>query len=160
MKIKEQDEQRMVVGGSFGNKVIIDKLTQNITVDSGFLFFRRQRVIPFSDVRNIVIDYEQKVSEKRAHDAWKVSINNVGKKLKIDHTRNKASMFHLASEISSFIGTELVDNSAIVRLFDKAERLFVKVFRKGEQARRKEAIESSRRRIQELRDGRNKGGEP
>ncbi len=163
MRIKEQDERRIVMTAGFFEKIEIDKMTMTINMRTMSTLFRK-RVIPFSDVRTVVIDYEAeaKTSGYAAGarvDAWKVSIDIAGKKFKIDRTRNKENMFHLASEISSFIGTELVDNSAIpeislVRIFEKVEGLFVKVLRKEEharrQARREEAKESSKRRMQEL----------
>lgn len=42
-------------------------------------------------------------------DTWEIYLVGVGE---IDHARNRAKMLHLASEISKFIGRELVDNSA------------------------------------------------
>lgn len=120
-----------------GNRVVIDRSTQAITMGKRpFLLIHRQRVIPFSNVGSVVIEYEPITSgggqySTTARDAWKVSIDIVGKKLKIDHTTNKANMFHLASDISSFIGTELVDNSAkpefsFAGLFHKVKGFFRK----------------------------------
>lgn len=101
-----------------GTKVVIDRFAQTITTNKrSFLLVSRQRVIPFSDVRTVVIDYEQKTYPGGFHgggttrDAWKVYLDTA-KKTEIDHKANKANMLHLASEISKFIGTELVDNSA------------------------------------------------
>ena len=143
-----------VLGQLLGNRIVLDKGTQSITIEKRhFLLIRTRRVIPFSDVGTVVIDYEAEITSYRtggSRDAWRVSIDIVGKKLSIDRTSNKANMFDLASEISSFIGTEQVDNSAkpemlLVRLFDK-------VFRKGKLARREEARESYRRLKQDAED--------
>ncbi len=101
-----------------GRKIVIDKFAQTIiTKERTFLLISRQRVIPFLDVRSVVIDYERKIYQGGmmggggSADAWRVYIDT-DKKTKIDHKRNKTNMLHLASEISKFIGTELVDNSA------------------------------------------------
>jgi len=153
-----------ILGLLIGNRVILKKATQTITFEKRhFLMISTRRVIPFSEVRSVVIDYEAEASSRRRLsgqvDAWKVSINIIGEKLKIDRTTNKENMVHLASEISSFIGTEQVDKSMkpdmlLVSFIKKAEELFVKVFRKGEHTRRQvrmeKAEESSNRRIQEL----------
>ncbi len=102
-----------------GMRIVIDKPTQTVMIMDRSLFLTsRQRTIPFSEVQNVVLDYEAESSgggEIRTttwHDAWKVSLDIGDKKLKIDYTTNEAKMFHLASDISSFIGTELEDNSA------------------------------------------------
>ena len=106
-----------ILGELSGHKIIIDKLTKSITLKKQhFLLIYRERVVPFSIVRNVVIDYEPHTtasgpSGTTHHNAWKVSLD-IGKKLKIDRTTNEANMFRLASEISKFIGRELVDNSA------------------------------------------------
>ena len=101
-----------------GAKIVIDKLTQTVTISRpSFFLVSRQRVIPFSDVRSVVIDYKTLTSGggdtvATWQDAWKVSLDISGKRFKIDHRTKKADMFYLASGISEFIGRELVDNSA------------------------------------------------
>ena len=94
MKIKEQDEQHMVLGGSFGNKTVIDKLTQNITMYRGFLFFHRKRVIPFSAVTNIEVNRQVRKRDLNKWDmyasgsnwrwevTWYLSLDDVGKIIK------------------------------------------------------------------------------
>ncbi len=124
-----------------GTRIVIDKLTQTVTISKrSFFLASRQRVILFSDIRSVVIDYEQQTSGGGAgsphgvstsYDAWKVSLD-IGEKVEIDDTTNKANMLHLASEISRFIGRELVDNSA------KPENSFTGLFRKVKGFFRKE----------------------
>jgi hypothetical protein len=102
-----------------GRKIVIDKFAQTTKIEERTLLLKsRQRVIHFSDVRSVVIHYEQKKylgggvmgGGGWASDAWKVYLDNA-KKDEIDHKTNKANMLHLTSEISKFIGTEIVDNS-------------------------------------------------
>lgn len=118
-----------ILGRLMDTMIVIDKSTQTVTIrERSFFLASRQHIIPFSDVRGVVIDYEQKESDggsggPTSHDAWKVSLDIGGKRSEIDHTTKKADMFYLASEISRFIGTELVDNSA------KPESLFRRFFR-------------------------------
>jgi len=120
----------LILRGFLGSKIFIDKPTQTVTINKrSFFLASRQRVIPFSDVENVVIDYEQKTSMSGPHggttsyDAWKVSLD-IGEKVEIKNTTKKANMLYLASEISRFIGRELVDNSA------KPESSFTGLFRK------------------------------
>ena len=99
-------------------KTVLDKPSQTvIRRKPSIFFFRRQRVIPFSNVSNVAIDYDPEVAgtsgvEIWRDDAWKVSLVTGRKKFEIAHTMNKADMLHLANEISKFIEKELVDNSA------------------------------------------------
>ena len=111
MKIKEQNEQRMVLEGPFGNKIVIDKISQNIVIKTElFLFIRTERIIPFTAVTSVTFDYIM-VYSRHGKDTWKVSIDLVGEKGKIDRTSNRRDIFYLARQISKFIGKELVDNS-------------------------------------------------
>ncbi len=103
---------RAVLSGN----IVIDKSTTTITISKYSLFLtNRSRVIPFSEVRNVRIDYRPLtyVSEygRSSRDAWDVSLN-IGEKVEIKTTTKKAKMLQLASDISKFISTELVDNSA------------------------------------------------
>ena len=119
------------LGGVFGilsfvrilraTRIVLDKPSQTVIVRKPSLFLvRRQRVIPFSYVGSIGIDYAPEVSGgggpygggTTSEDVWKVSLDIGGSKTEVAHTTNKGDMLHLASEISKFIGRELVDNSA------------------------------------------------
>lgn len=118
-------------------RVALDKPTQTVTIRKPSLFLvRRQRVIPFSYVSSVVIDYDPQPSGGHPQtgttwqDAWKVSLN-IGEKFEIAHTTDKEDMFYLASEIRRFIGRELVDNSAkpevsLQRFFSKVKGFFRK----------------------------------
>ena len=101
-----------------GNRIVLDKPTQTVTIrEPSPLLVRKQRVVPFSNVSSVVIDYERWLAGGGAAvviwhvDVWKVSLD-IGEKFEIAHTVNEANMLHLANEISRFIGRELVDNSA------------------------------------------------
>lgn len=105
------------LGKIIGTKFVVDKLTQSVGIhERRFLFIHRQRVIPFRDITSVDIDYRKKWGVWGAQalvrrSAWQVSLNVAGEKLKIDHTTNKADMHNLVSEVSNFMGKELVDNS-------------------------------------------------
>jgi len=107
------------LGEIIGTKFVVDKLTQSVGIhERRFLFIHRQRVIPFRDITSVDIDYRKKWGAWGAQalvrrSAWQVSLNVAGEKLKIDHTTNKADMHNLVSEVSNFMGKELVDNSEI-----------------------------------------------
>ena len=107
------------LGKIFGTKFVVDKLAQTVGIhERCFLLIHRQRVIPFQDITSVDIDYKKKwglwgSQALVRRSAWQVSLNVGGEKLKIDHTTNKANMCNLASEVSIFMGKELVDNSEI-----------------------------------------------
>jgi len=110
----------LILRAVLSGKIVINKSTKTITINKrSFFLTSRQRVIPFSEVRNVVIDYLKITSSSggpygggtTSRDAWKVSLD-IGGKVEIKHTTKKANMLHLASELSKFIGVELVDNSA------------------------------------------------
>ena len=69
-------------------RIVLDKPTQTVTVRklSPFFLVSRKRVIPFSDVKSVVIVYAPEESGGGEHstgssrDAWKVSLNIDGKK--------------------------------------------------------------------------------
>lgn len=117
-------------------RVVLDKPTQTVTIRKPSLFLvSRRRIIPFSYVRSVVIDYKPQVSgsgeSSTLERAWKVSLNIGSEKFEIAHTTEKADMYYLASEISTFIGRELVDNSAgpeisFQRFFHKVKGFFRK----------------------------------
>lgn len=95
-------------------RIVLDKPTQTVTIRKPSLFLvSRQRVIPFSYVRSVVIDYAPEVIVSNLYritmsqNSWKVSLNIGGNKFEIAHTTNKADMLYLASEISRFMGKEL-----------------------------------------------------
>ena len=117
-----------------GPRIVLDKPTKTVTISyRSFLFARRQHDIPFSDVRSVVIDYEENTGQDvtQSNDTWEVSLD-IGKKLRIDSTGNKADMLYLANNIGRFIGIELEDKSAKPK--DSSTGLFRKVkafFRKG-----------------------------
>ncbi len=65
-----------------------------------------------------------------SRDAWKVSLD-IGEKVKIKHTTKKENMLNLATEISKFIGSELLDNStkpetSFGQFFSKVKGFFSK----------------------------------
>lgn len=118
-----------------GRKVAIAKLTQSITLDERrFLLMRRQHIILFSAVMSVDVDKKNiwffdilaiienfpslirgmsfsAYPAKSKYDAWQVSLNIGGEKVKIDRTTNARNMVNLANKVSQFIGKELVDKS-------------------------------------------------
>jgi len=95
-----------------GNKVIIDKLTGSIRLSRRYLLLiERRRVISLSSTEKVTVNYSPIVTQQHRTDAWKVSLSG-HEWVNIEHSRNKANMLYLASEISRFIGKELIDNSA------------------------------------------------
>ena len=111
-----------VLGELIGRKIVIDKLAESIITERRYLsFIRRRRIITFSNVYNVVIDYEKirysagggtTGSIGKSSDAWKVSLNTHAGKLEIDHKKNREDMLYLAEGISRFMGKELIDYSA------------------------------------------------
>ena len=121
------------LGNPQDRKVTIDKLTANISVEERrFLLILRRRIIAFSDVTSVNLDkkdiwffnifavvenshdlpWHKGQLRHLKNDAWQVSLNVDGKKVRIDHTPNKEDMWSIASGISRFMGKELVDNWA------------------------------------------------
>ena len=104
------------VGITF-NKVVVDKVIETISIRRTRFFFWR-RVIPLSDVMSVDVDYTQKLVTSGFpgwsgwRDAWSVSLYCSGKRIRIDHTTNKANMVNLANNVSEFIGKKLLDKSA------------------------------------------------
>ena len=114
-------------------RIVLDKITQTVTISKPSLFLaRRYRVIPFSYVSSVVIDCWLVTSgDSMAEAELKVSLNIGGEKFEIAQTTNNVSMRHLASEISTFTGKELIDNSAkpeisFQRFFHKVKGFFRK----------------------------------
>jgi len=97
-------------GHSVGKKTIIDKPSQSIAVETRpFLLFKRQHSISCSAVVSVVIDYEL-IRGRGAHDSWEVSLNTIGDKVSINHSRNREEMYALAHGISNYIGKEVEVN--------------------------------------------------
>jgi len=103
-------------------RIAIDKLAQTVTISNrSFFLVSRQRVIPFSAVRSVRINYEQRAVRSgggfsaygggtKKFDTWEVFIGPH----KIDLSKNREKMLHLASEISKFIGRELVGSNVVI----------------------------------------------
>ena len=110
MKIKEQNEQHMVLKGGFVNKVVLDKVNQNVNIESLF----GQQVIPFSEVTRVQFDYITQLSGQQGFpkDNWRVSIIHGGRLTKIDQSGDRRETYDLGRRISDFIGAEFMDNSA------------------------------------------------
>lgn len=116
-------------------KVVIDKLTGDITVNRRYLLLiNRQRIIPLSTVSSI--DFNKKVIwffnipallenlylilkirfsrfgfvDSFSYDAWLVSFNIGDEKVKIDHSVDRGNSHYLANEISNLTGKKLVVN--------------------------------------------------
>jgi len=122
MEIKEQDSQRMVISPTFleqlspiCTKVVIDKLTQTITVERRYFWLiNRKHVIPFSRVGVGSITVERRTVATMPESGvnyyfWKVlliyGVPRVGvKKLIIAGSRNEEEMRRLADKIGRFIG--------------------------------------------------------
>ena len=103
-------------------KIVIDKPSQTVTIE--------RRLIPFSDVRSVVIKDKTKViiASEGMVSGWYVSLYTSNKQFRIDFSKDKGHLRSLANEISSFIGKELIDEStresadeAIYRLFNKRD---------------------------------------
>lgn len=123
------------VGQLVGNRIVLDKATQSITIEKRrLLLIRTRRVIPFSTVQNVDVGHKlQKRGEPNYVDSggahgdpdwhwektWQLSIDAGSNKVEIDLTREsisqkgrigpdtvEADMWHLVSEIRRFIGTE------------------------------------------------------
>jgi len=102
-RIKAQDPYHFVImptlierllGISVAEKIAIDKLAESITVESRYLLLiHRQRVIPFSAVRSVVIDYKYvSSSQGGGRDFWTVSLNTHNKKVQIGSGSNEDDM--------------------------------------------------------------------
>ena len=110
MKIKEKDEQHIVIPGVSAH-IIIDKPSQTVTVRQRFLFWnRRERFIPFSAVTGVTMDqklHSSSPDHPLGNETWKVSIDIGGKKLKIDEGSNSTNMLELAEKISLLMDKKL-----------------------------------------------------
>lgn len=96
-----------------GDTIILDKPTQTVTMRKPSLYlFTRQHIILFSQVSSVALDYEEGWHQEADYDLWRVSLNIGGGKSEITQASEEADMYTLAKEISTFIGKELVDNSA------------------------------------------------
>ena len=90
-KIKAQDPYHFVIMPTLieqlsgVGKIVIDKLTESITVERRYLLWiRTQRFIPFSTIRSVVIDYKYiSNSQGEGRDRWSVSLNDYDKKVQI-----------------------------------------------------------------------------
>ncbi|MBA7625774.1 hypothetical protein ES703_33206 [subsurface metagenome] len=132
MKIKEQNEQRMVISGIF-DKVVIDKTTKIITARKMHSFFRK-RTISFSDVLHVrassntktvdrffpigrhygpadplwtkEVTYWETILELPGHKT--VIINGTSQqypeRFVIDESTKKEAMVYLADEINKYLG--------------------------------------------------------
>ena len=121
-RIKAQDPYHFVImptlieqllGILMTKKIAIDKLTESITVESRYLLLvHRQRVIPFSAVRSVVVDYKYvSSSQGGGRDFWTVSLNAHSKKVQIGSGSNEGDMYGLANAISRIIKKEIEVNS-------------------------------------------------
>ena len=120
--------------GIIGKRVVIDKLTQTVKIKERSVFLvGRHRIIPFSGITNIEIAYDRVGSGAAgSRDTWRVFLNVGGYMVGIDHTLNRTDMQNIATEISRYIGKELVDNS------EKPESLSTRFFRKTKSFFRKD----------------------
>ena len=115
MGIQKQDELHLIYQTTFGGiKIFIDKVNQNVVVKKRILLFpRRQRVIPFSAVMGVVIDYEPPSGGgpygRSSPASWKVSLHMGNESIKIEQTTNQWGMWSLAYEIAKLIGKEIID---------------------------------------------------
>jgi hypothetical protein len=105
------------IGEFFGNRVVIDRLTDSATVKKRyFLLIPRKRAISLSTVRNVVVDYRRISGAGRMNvEEWYISLSTDGEKaqkFRIGQADKRAYALHIASEISGFIEKGLVDNSA------------------------------------------------
>ncbi len=66
------------LGKLVGNRVVIDKPAETIRVEERpFLLIHRQRVVRFSDVSKVAVDYREETwggRDELRMDAWKVSV--------------------------------------------------------------------------------------
>ncbi len=110
------------IGEFFGNRVVIDRLTDSATVKKRyFLLIPRKRAISLSTVKNVVVDYRRISGAGRIDvEEWQISLSTDGEKdqkFRIGQADKRAYALYIASEIGSFIGKGLVDNSAKPGIF-------------------------------------------
>lgn len=117
--IKAQDPYHFVINpptlierllGSVLNKAVIDKRTESVTVERRYLFLiHRERIIPFSAVRSVVLDYHKHSFSGQGlpPGEWKVSLNTHGEKITIDSRDERNVMYNLADAISRIINKKL-----------------------------------------------------
>jgi len=102
-----------------GRRIILDKLTESVILESpSLLLIRKKRIISFTDVKGVQIRYKKWLQGGWFgqggfdNDGWQVSLDTGGKMVKMDHRNSRENMSHLANKISKFIGKELADHSA------------------------------------------------
>lgn len=98
-----------------GRKIIIDNVTGRIVVENRFFFFFcSRRVIPFSAVTNVVLDYKRgSISTSGSSPSeWKVSLDVGSEPVKIAQSKEGRDMRSKAYVISEFMGKEMIDNAA------------------------------------------------
>ncbi len=116
-KIKEHDSQRTVITRLHkGQEVIIDSSTRSIILERrAFFIFPKRRVISFSLVTSVVIDYRHKGIHIRGNgDLWQISLNTNdtrAQNIKMDHSDEEEYTYDLAEVISQLIGKEIKENS-------------------------------------------------
>ena len=80
--------------------------------ERNFLLIPNQRVILFPEVSHVVLDYKPPSlgDRGRSPEKWELSLNIDGEKFRIDSSTVEWSMWTLGHDISSFIGTDMIDN--------------------------------------------------
>lgn len=128
-----------VFGLIIGKKVVVDKLTESITLETRpFVLIHKKHTIPFSSVNALRIDYEHQGGGEHSagRDIWKISCDTGNKKVKIAFTTNIADGHYLANQISDLMGKEVVDNSAKPEIsLEGLKRGIKRIFRKGGNSR-------------------------
>ena len=113
------------LGKLFRVKVVLDKTAESIIIEKRpFLLLDRQRVIPFSAVKAVAIDYARErpkwwhmnnttILGESEGEVWKVALETEAETIEIAHTHKRWGMpvRSLAREISRFLRKELEDHS-------------------------------------------------
>ena len=104
MRIKEKNEQRMVLQGHFRKKIVLDRVRQNIEIDSLFA----HRGIPFLEVTRVLLSYHIGWGDYGKVN-WRVAIVRGGELLKIGESDDRREMYELGRQTSNFIGVKFID---------------------------------------------------
>ena len=105
-----------IAGRLIGKKLVLDKLAQNITVEERqFMVIPKRHVIPFSAVTSVNVEYKRKLNTSGHgslfYDAWQVSLDIGGERIKVDHQEKQENMYRLADKVARFIDKEVVIKS-------------------------------------------------
>lgn len=101
-----------IAGHIIGKKFVLDKLTENITLEKRhFMVVNKRRVIPFSAITSVTIEYKERRSQSGSYDTWRVSLDIGDERIWVDQKSKQEDIYHIANEIGRFIDKKVAVKS-------------------------------------------------